>query len=177
MADKKVEFEIKVIGDALERLRQITGQTEDLGNAAMKAKSKLASIGGAFIAANQALEFVKKATDKMREYADANKAQQEAEAKLAQVMRNTMGARADEIEGIKELASAQQKLGVIGDEVQLAGAQELGTYLGKADSLKKLMPVMGLAESESKANAFALPSRSKDGDRREPTTCWHSNTD
>lgn len=62
MADKKVEFEIKVIGDALERLRQITGQTEDLGNAAMKAKSKLASIGGAFIAANQALEFVKKAT-------------------------------------------------------------------------------------------------------------------
>ena len=142
MADKKVEFEIKVIGDALERLRQITGQTEDLGNAAMKAKSKLASIGGAFIAANQALEFVKKATDKMREYADANKAQQEAEAKLAQVMRNTMGARADEIEGIKELASAQQKLGVIGDEVQLAGAQELGTYLGKADSLKKLMPVM-----------------------------------
>lgn len=176
MADKKVEFEIKVIGDALERLRQITGQTEDLGNAAMKAKSKLASIGGAFIAANQALEFVKKATDKMREYADANKAQQEAEAKLAQVMRNTMGARADEIEGIKELASAQQKLGVIGDEVQLAGAQELGTYLEKTDSLKKLMPVMGFAESESKANAFALPNRSKDGDRREPTTYWRSNT-
>lgn len=163
MADKKVEFEIKVIGDALERLRQITGQTEDLGNAAMKAKSKLASIGGAFIAANQALEFVKKATDKMREYADANKAQQEAEAKLAQVMRNTMGARADEIEGIKELASAQQKLGVIGDEVQLAGAQELGTYLGKADSLKKLMPVMndmlaqqyGLNASQEQATQIA----------------------
>jgi hypothetical protein len=163
MADKKVEFEIKVIGDALERLRQITGQTEDLGNAAMKAKSKLASIGGAFIAANQALEFVKKATDKMREYTDANKAQQEAEAKLAQVMRNTMGARADEIEGIKELASAQQKLGVIGDEVQLAGAQELGTYLGKADSLKKLMPVMndmlaqqyGLNASQEQATQIA----------------------
>lgn len=142
MADKKVEFEIKVIGDALERLKQITGQTEDLGNAAAKAKSKLASIGGAFIAANQALEFVKKAADKMREYTEANKAQQEAETKLAQVMRNTMGASNAEIASIKELASIQQKLGVIGDEVQLAGAQELGTYLSKADSLKKLMPVM-----------------------------------
>ena len=142
MANKKVEFEIKLIGDALERLKQITGQTEDLGNAATRATSRLASIGGAFIAANQALEFVKKAADKMREYTDASKADAEAQAKLAQVMRNTMGASNAEIDSIKELASVQQKLGVIGDEVQLAGAQELGTYLSKADSLKKLMPVM-----------------------------------
>lgn len=142
MTGKKVEFEIKLIGDALERLKQLTGQTEDLGNAASRATSKLASIGGAFIAANQALEFVKKAADKMREYTDASKADAEAQAKLAQVMRNTMGASNAEIDSIKELASVQQKLGVIGDEVQLAGAQELGTYLSKADSLKKLMPVM-----------------------------------
>lgn len=99
----------------------------------------------------------------MREYTEANRAQQEAEAKLAQVMRNTMGARADEIQGIKDLASAQQKLGVIGDEVQLAGAQELGTYLSKADSLKKLMPVMndmlaqqyGLNASQEQATLIA----------------------
>ena len=163
MADKKVEFEIKVIGDALERLKQITGQTETLGNAAEKAKSKLATIGGALVAANQALEFVKKATEKMREYTEANRAQQEAETKLAQVMRNTMGASNAEIESIKELASAQQQLGVIGDEVQLAGAQELGTYLSKADSLRKLMPVMndmlaqqyGLNASQEQATQIA----------------------
>lgn len=142
MADKKVEFEIKVIGDALERLKQITGQTDELGNAAERAKSKLAGIGRGFIMFNQAMEVAKKAADKMREFTEANRAQQEGEAKLAQVMRNTMGASNDEIASIKELASAQQKLGVIGDEVQLAGAQELGTYLSKADSLKKLMPVM-----------------------------------
>lgn len=163
MTDKKVEFEIKVIGDALERLKQLTGQTDDLGKAADKAQSKLAGIGRAFIAANQALEFAKKAVDKMREYTEANKAQQEAEAKLAQVMRNTMGASNAEIASIKELASAQQKLGVIGDEVQLAGAQELGTYLSKADSLKKLMPVMndmlaqqyGLNASQEQATQIA----------------------
>lgn len=70
------------------------------------------------------------------------RAQAEAETKLATVMRNTMGARDAEINSIKQLASEQQRLGVIGDEVQLAGAQELGTYLTKADTLKKLMPVM-----------------------------------
>jgi hypothetical protein len=163
MADKKVEFEIKVIGDALERLKQITGQTDELGNAAERAKSKLAGIGRGFIMFNQAMEVAKKAADKMREFTEANRAQQEAEAKLVQVMRNTMGASYDEIASIKELASAQQKLGVIGDEVQLAGAQELGTYLSKADSLKKLMPVMndmlaqqyGLNASQEQATQIA----------------------
>ena len=147
----------------MERLKQLTGQTDDFGKAADKAQSKLAGIGRAFIAANQALEFAKKAVDKMREYTEANKAQQEAEAKLAQVMRNTMGASDAEIASIKELASVQQKLGVIGDEVQLAGAQELGTYLSKADSLKKLMPVMndmlaqqyGLNASQEQATQIA----------------------
>lgn len=163
MADKKVEFEIKVIGDAVERLRQITGQAEELGRTADVVKSRLTAIGGAFVAANQAFEFIKKGIDKMREYTDANRAQQEAEAKLAQVMRNTMGASNAEIASIKDLASAQQQLGVIGDEVQLAGAQELGTYLSKADSIRKLMPVMndmlaqqyGLNASQEQATQIA----------------------
>jgi hypothetical protein len=42
-------------------------------------------------------------------------------------MRNTMGAREEDIQSIKDLCSEQQKLGVIGDEVQLAGAQKLAT--------------------------------------------------
>lgn len=63
-------------------------------------------------------------------------------AKLSQVMGNTMQARENEIKSILDLASAQQKLGVIGDETQLAGAQELATYLTKSESLKKLMPAM-----------------------------------
>lgn len=66
----------------------------------------------------------------------------EAESLLANNMRNTMGATEDEIRSIKELCSAQQELGVIGDEVQLTGAQELATYLGLKSSLEQLIPVM-----------------------------------
>lgn len=68
--------------------------------------------------------------------------QQVAETKLAQAMRNTMGASNAEIESIKQLCSEQQKLGVIGDEVQLAASQELATYLTMSDNLKTLIPVM-----------------------------------
>lgn len=76
------------------------------------------------------------------ELSSAYNAQLEAETKLAVNMRNTMGAREADIQSIKDLCSAQQQLGVIGDEVQLAGAQELATYLGEKESLEQLIPVM-----------------------------------
>ena len=74
--------------------------------------------------------------------AEAYDQQAEAEMKLARVMRNTMGAANGEIQSILDLASAQQRLGVIGDEVQLAGAQELATYLSMSSTLQTLIPVM-----------------------------------
>lgn len=68
--------------------------------------------------------------------------QQVAETQLANNMRNTMDARDEDIQSILELCAAQQKLGVIGDEVQISGAQELATYLEKRSSLERLIPVM-----------------------------------
>lgn len=68
--------------------------------------------------------------------------QVEGEVKLARVMRNTMGASNDEIQSILDLASAQQELGIIADDVTIAGAQELATYLSLTDSLETLIPVM-----------------------------------
>ena len=74
--------------------------------------------------------------------AEAYDNQAEAEMKLARVMRNTMHASNGEIQSILDLAEAQQKLGIVGDEIQIAGAQELATYLKLSDSLQTLIPVM-----------------------------------
>lgn len=68
--------------------------------------------------------------------------QAEASAKLAQVMRNTMGARSDEIKSIEDLIDAQERLGVVKGDVQTEAAQELATYLTLSDSLKTLLPVL-----------------------------------
>lgn len=102
-------------------------------------KNPIALAVGAFAALRAGIGKLNEFAAQSRELYNA---QAEAETKLAAVMRNTMGARTAEINSIKALASEQQRLGVIGDEVQLAGAQELSTYLTKADNLKKLMPVM-----------------------------------
>lgn len=72
----------------------------------------------------------------------AYKDQIESERKLLAVMKMRETATKDSIKDILDLTSAEQNLGVVGDEVQLAGAQELSTYIDKADSIKKLIPQM-----------------------------------
>ena len=82
--------------------------------------------------------------------------QAEAQAKLAQVMRNTMGASGKEVAEIQALADAQQKLGVISADTQIAAAQELATYLQMPSSLKTLMPVLNdMAAQQFGLNATA----------------------
>lgn len=78
----------------------------------------------------------------MLELTSTYTAQAEAETKLATAMRNTMGASDEEIESIKRLAAEQQRIGVVGDEVQLAAAQELATYLNLSSSLESIIPTM-----------------------------------
>lgn len=69
-------------------------------------------------------------------------AQEQAETQLETVMRQRMGATAEMVQGIKDLCSEQQRLGVIGDEVQLAGAQQLATFVTTESALRTLIPAM-----------------------------------
>lgn len=153
MANNTVQFTINVNGNAnkgvsqldkgvsqlsinMNRLRgtaeKVNGSMDRLGKSAFRLNNIL-SVAGMVIG---------RASSSMKAFTEANQAQQEAETKLARVMRNTMDASADEVQSIKDLTAAQQKLGVIGDEVQLAGAQELGMFLSQSESLKQLIPAM-----------------------------------
>ena len=114
-----------------------TGVTRSFNNI-KKAASSVSKVLGALGVAVSAYALISAAKDA----AEAYDKQAEAEIKLATVMRNTMNARNSEIQSILDLCTAQQKLGVIGDEAQIAGAQELATYLSMTDSLKTLIPVM-----------------------------------
>lgn len=75
--------------------------------------------------------------------------QAEAELKLETVMRNHMNATAEEIQSIKDLASAEQSAGIYGDEMILQGAQELATYVDNVDTLKGLIPVVNSMVAQS----------------------------
>ncbi len=81
-------------------------------------------------------------TASISEMSAAYNFQMTQENKLATVMRARMGATEEQIQSVKDYASALQNSGVIGDEVQLAGAQELATYISDVNTLKALMPVL-----------------------------------
>lgn len=77
-----------------------------------------------------------------KETNDSYKVQMENELKLETIMKQRMGATDAEITQVKELASAQQQIGIIGDEVQLAGAQQIATFATQESTVKRLIPAM-----------------------------------
>lgn len=147
MSDNTVRLKIKVEDD--NSFRNIEANAEELRNAIDKVRSEADKVNSSLINSNQiaqAFEQVSSAVQGlqsvMHDFTNAYAAQVEAEARLSTVMRNTMDATEAEIQSIKDLASAQQQLGIVGDEVQLSGAQELATYMSKKENLEKLIPVM-----------------------------------
>ena len=78
----------------------------------------------------------------MGDLAQSYQQQEIVETQLTTVMRQRMNATDAEIDSIKQLASEQQKLGVVGDEVQLAGAQQVATFLKEKSSIETLLPAM-----------------------------------
>lgn len=129
---KDVTVDAESLGNAID---QVTGKSDSLNTSIVRLGS-ISQIAEAASSAFGQLNAV------FGELTDAHAAQSIAEARLAQAMSNTMGASDEEVQSIKDLCSAQQQLGVIGDEVQLAAAQELATYLEYSDSLKAIIPVM-----------------------------------
>lgn len=125
---KKVQASMKGMESSVRK------SCSNMSAAAAGMKKAFAAIGAAVSVA----AVVKAAKDAK----DAYDAQAEASAKLAQVMRNTMGATKAEIQSIEDYIDAQERLGVVAGDVQTEGAQELATYLTLSSSLKTLIPVL-----------------------------------
>ena len=140
-----VEFAMRMKDMLSGPLRNMAGAFDKVSDEATNAANKVSLFEkmstGAF-GINNIIGTMQTVVGKLKEFTDENQMAREAEAKLGQVMRNTMSASEQEIQSIIDLAAATEKLGVVEGDVQIAGAQELGTYLEKSSSLKKLMPVM-----------------------------------
>ena len=73
---------------------------------------------------------------------DMAEKQAQAENKLIEIYRSRMGVDKEAAQSTFKLAAAQQKLGVVGDEVQLAGAQQLATYATMPQTVNTLLPAL-----------------------------------
>lgn len=89
--------------------------------------------------------------------------QAQAEQKLAEIYKTRMGVGKQAVKSTLQLATAQQKAGVVGDEVQLAAAQQLATYAKYPGTVNTMLPALnnllvqqkGLNGTQEDATALA----------------------
>lgn len=75
-------------------------------------------------------------------YTQAFEAAAVANTKLKTIMEQRMNATAQDLKGLKDVISAQKDLGVVSGSVQVAGAQQIGTFATQASTLRTLVPAM-----------------------------------
>ncbi len=157
MANNSVNFILNITGNAQSAINNITKATQIANVTVNKFQSSISKLRDAGLAFDAVNNSVGKLTSALGECQDLYNIQAQAEKKLETVMRQRINATDEEIQSIKNLASAQQMLGVIGDEVQLSGAQQLATFVNQTDSLEKLLPAMNNLLAQQKGlNATEL---------------------
>jgi hypothetical protein len=144
---KEVSFVIKI--DDNGSAKRVTAEAEELGRVirGVQAESeRLKSDILTWSQASQAIDALQDSIDELQgvmvDLTSAYQVQLVAETQLATIMRQRMNSTNEEIQRIKDFCSAQQELGVIGDEVQLSGAQQMATFLKEKQSLETLIPAM-----------------------------------
>lgn len=144
---KEVSFTIKV--DDKGTLKKVTMDAEQLSRAVRSVqddseKAKRSVLTWAETA--QAIDVLQSSIGELQgvvsDLTSAYQVQLVAETQIETIMRQRMAATDEQIQSIKNLCSAQQELGVIGDEVQLSGAQQMATFLQNKRSLDVLIPAM-----------------------------------
>lgn len=144
---KEVSFTIKV--DDKGTLKKVTMDAEQLSRAVRSVqdeseKTKRSVLTWAETA--QAIDVLQSSIGELQgvvsDLTSAYQVQLVAETQIETIMRQRMAATDEQIQSIKNLCSAQQELGVIGDEVQLSGAQQMATFLQNKRSLDVLIPAM-----------------------------------
>ncbi len=126
------------IRDNINAQNQFNETVRDGENAAEGLINKISGLVKAFLG----IQAIKKTAGFINENLEFADVQIQAETKLETIMKQRMQATENMIQSVKDLASAQQEIGVIGDEVQLAGAAQVSTFLTSTKALKSLMPAM-----------------------------------
>ncbi|QMV43744.1 phage tail tape measure protein [Cohnella cholangitidis] len=135
----------------MDRLRRQTQHTRNqisrfANDSGAQFKKMALGVGGlvtAYAGFNKIGEFISSGVDEA-------KAMIEQETKLQTIMKNTKGVTDAQIKSVMDYANAQEELGVVGADVQIAGAQQMATFQLQASTIKTLMPAMNDLVAQTK---------------------------
>ncbi len=152
-----VTLKFKTIVEGKEQLGELSMSAKELEKAmastmkvAEELKKPIINLAATCTVIDSVSDTLRSLQSAVKDLTGAYAVQREAETKLETVMRQRMGATDEQIASVKSLCSAQQQLGVIGDEVQLQGAQQMATFLKEKSSLDVLIPAMNNLVAQQK---------------------------
>ena len=144
----KADIQITLVADG-KPIDAIIKSTEGLQEAMKKALGEATKLKPSLVnaAATASLfQTLKSAVSSLQgvfsSYTQAFEAAAVANTKLKTVMEQRMNATAEDLKGVKDVISAQKELGVVSGSVQVAGAQQIGTFATQASTLRALVPAM-----------------------------------
>lgn len=146
MAKTDIQIVIEADGKPIDA---VIKSTEGLKEAMQKAISEATKLKPSLInaAASASLfQSLKSAVGSLQgifaSYTQSYEAAAVANTKLTTVMQERMNSTAEDVKGVKDVISAQKELGVVSGSVQVAGAQQIGTFATQASTLRTLVPAM-----------------------------------
>lgn len=158
----KTEDQLKKAQNELKRFGSVgKQQVLAVGNAFKAAGSKISAAGRTITTSVSVYGMA--AVYAGKKLIDMSEKQSQAEQKLAEIYKSRMGVGKQAVMSTLELASAEQKAGVVGDEVQLAAAQQLATYAKYPSTVNTMLPALndllvqqkGLNGTQEDATALA----------------------
>lgn len=131
------EFQ-KQLDDAKKRTSEMASKVEEQTNKVKNSFSKIGSV----IKTAFSIVAITKFVSALNSWINKSIGAAAASDRLAVTMRNATDASDGQIQAIRDLTQEYEKLGVVSADAQQAGAQELATYVGQADSVRKMLPVL-----------------------------------
>jgi chromosome segregation ATPase len=136
---RTVNTELRKTGEEVKDNRANVG---NYNGALQKGVQGLKNYAKGLLGVAAAFAAIRKLINTAKEYIDLAREQILQEQKLSTILKERTNATDEQVQSIIELTQAQQALGVVGDEVQIAGAQQFSTFVKNTDSVKQLIPAL-----------------------------------
>lgn len=164
--NNEVTFTVKILSEGDGNLKIISTDAKEaaqsidaISESTKRFSGRLLDINQSMMAVQNVMMGIQQLTGQIKAMTDAYANQETQELKLGTIMKQRMDASEQDIASVKKFTAEQQKLGVVGDEVQLAGTQQIATFVNQKSSLEALIPAMnnllvqryGLNASEEEA--------------------------
>lgn len=131
------EFQ-KQLDEAKKKTSEMATRVEEQTNKVKNAFNKI----GTAVKAVFSIAAITKFIQALNTWVNRSMSAASASNRLSVTMRNATDASEKQIQAIRDLTEEYERLGVVSADAQQAGAQELATYVGQADSIRKMLPVL-----------------------------------